>query len=164
MRNPIRITCALSVAILLATGAGGCLEEDSGTPSYASAESKSELAGFIREIGDELNECWGEEWGEGWKPAKIRVPKRAADTACGTIDADETGPAYCGDDRTMVLPARFFRDEIIGADNNGRNLDKCWHALLVKEQMIQTPTITAAVFARHSYLFLNQNPSLLAVI
>ncbi len=121
MRNPIRITCALSAAILFATGAGGCVEEDSGTPSYASAESKSELAGFIREIGDELNEFWGEEWGEGWKPAKIRVPKRAADTACGTIDADETGPAYCGDDRTMVLPARFFRDEIIDADNKGRN-------------------------------------------
>ena len=118
MRNPIRITCALSAALLFATGAGGCLEEDSGTPSYASAESKSELAGFIREIGDELNEFWGEKWGEGWKPAKIRVPKRAADTACGTIDA---GPAYCGDDRTMVLPARFFRDEIIGADNKGRN-------------------------------------------
>ena len=113
MRNPIRITCALSAAILVATGAGGCVEEDSGTPSYASAESKSELAGFIREIGDELNEFWGDDWGEGWKPAKIRVPKRAADTACGTIDADETGPAYCGDDRTMVLPARFFRDEII---------------------------------------------------
>lgn len=121
MRNPIRITCALSAAILVATGAGGCAEEDSGTPSYASAESKSELAGFIREIGGELNEFWGEEWGEGWKPAKIRVPKRAADTACGTIDADETGPAYCGDDRTMVLPARFFRDEIIDADNKGRN-------------------------------------------
>ena len=121
MRNPIRITCALSAAILVATAAGGCVEEDSGTPSYASAESKSELAGFIREIGDELNEFWGEKWGEGWKPAKIRVPKRAAATACGTVDADETGPAYCGDDRTMVLPARFFRDEIIGADNKGRN-------------------------------------------
>ena len=121
MRNPIRITCALSAAILVATAAGGRVEEDSGTPSYASAESKSELAGFIREIGDELNEFWGEKWGEGWKPAKIRVPKRAADTACGTVDADETGPAYCGDDRTMVLPARFFRDEIIDADNKGRN-------------------------------------------
>ena len=124
MRNSIRITCALSAAILVATGAGGCVEEDSGTPSYASEESKSQLAGFIREIGDELNEFWGDDWGEGWKPGKIRVPKRAADTACGTIDADETGPAYCGADRTLVLPAKFFRDEIIGADNRTGTLTR----------------------------------------
>lgn len=109
------------MVVASAVAVTGCVDLDSGTPSYASEESKSRLAGFTRDIGDELNEFWGEQWGEGWKPARIRVPKRAADTACGTIDADETGPAYCSDDRTMVLPARFLRDEIIDADNRGRN-------------------------------------------
>ena len=113
----ILAACALGAGTL-----AGCADlETETTPDYASEESRSRLAGFTRDIGDELNAFWGDAWREGWKPAKIRVPKRAADTACGTIDAEETGPAYCGDDRTMVLPARFFRDEIIDADNYGRN-------------------------------------------
>lgn len=119
MRSLARGALTVSLLAISAGAIAGCLEEE--TPRYASEESKSRLAGFTRDVGDELNEFWGEDWGTGWKPARIKVPKRAADTACGTIDADETGPAYCGDDRTMVLPAAFFRDEIIGADNNGRN-------------------------------------------
>ncbi len=121
MRNPIPIFGALTVTILIATGAGGCAEADSGTPSRVSDESNSRLDGFIKDIGDELNEFWRDNWGEGWRPAKVKVPERATDTTCGTIDADKTGPAYCGDDRNLVLPVRFFRDEIIGADNKGRN-------------------------------------------
>ncbi|MFM8560748.1 MAG: neutral zinc metallopeptidase [Solirubrobacterales bacterium] len=119
MRSLTRTACMLA-AVGTVAGASGCVELDE-TPTYASEESKSRLAGFTKDLGDELNAFWGEQWGEGWKPARIKVPKRAADTACGTIDADETGPAYCGDDRTMVLPAAFFRDEIIDADNSGRN-------------------------------------------
>ncbi|MBU3673799.1 MAG: hypothetical protein FGM34_01920 [Solirubrobacteraceae bacterium] len=122
MRISSRAALAFVGAAALAVVASGCAAlETETTPSYASEESKSRLAGFTRDIGVELNAYWGDAWGSGWKPAKIKVPKRAADTACGTIDADETGPAYCGDDRTMVLPAAFFRDEIIDANNNGRN-------------------------------------------
>ena len=119
--RPVRAAALLASLAVIAFGASGCAALESDTPSYASEESKSRLAGFVRDLGDELNAYWGDAWGKGWKPAKIRVPKRAADTECGTIDADETGPAYCGDDRKMVLPARFFKDQVIGADNNGRN-------------------------------------------
>lgn len=117
-----RQVCRALLGVVFSSAAlAGCVDLEEETPSYASEESKSRLAGFTRDVGDELNAFWGEQWGKGWKPAKIKVPKRAADTACGTIDADETGPAYCGDDRTMVLPAAFFRDEIIAANNSGRN-------------------------------------------
>ncbi|MFM9141069.1 MAG: neutral zinc metallopeptidase, partial [Solirubrobacterales bacterium] len=89
MRSLTRTACMLA-ALGTVAGAPGCVELDE-TPTYASEESKSRLAGFTKDLGDELNAFWGEQWGEGWKPARIKVPKRAADTACGTIDADNSG-------------------------------------------------------------------------
>ena len=117
-----RSVAALALASCACAAASGCADTGAGTStSEASSESRSPLAAFIRDVGAELNDYWGEAWGEGWKPARIKVPKRSTETACGKIDADETGPAYCGADSTMVLPVRFFRDQVIGADNYGRN-------------------------------------------
>lgn len=79
------------------------------------------LAGFMRDIGAELNEFWAGNWGDGWRAAMVKVPEASASTACGTIDAVESGPAYCDGDLTMVLPVAFFRDRIIDADDSGRN-------------------------------------------
>lgn len=75
----------------------------------------------MADIGAELNEYWGEQWGDDWEDAVVKVPENSANTVCGTIDAVEVGPAYCGADRTMVLPVAFFRDKIIDADDSGRN-------------------------------------------
>ncbi len=132
MRTPFRFIAAASAAALLLSIAG-CGGSDSAPDANGAAETAAadgttsgsgadgNLAGFMKDVGAELNEFWGANWGEGWTAATILVPEDSAETACGTIDASETGPAYCGADTTMVLPVAFFRDEIIGADENLSN-------------------------------------------
>ena len=135
MRTSLRLIAAASAAALALTVAG-CGGSDSasapdaaaGTSANATVEtgpyqsgSTGDLAAFMKEVGAELNDFWAANWGDGWKPATIKVPENSADTACGTIDAAETGPAYCGADNTMVLPVAFFRDQIVGADDNLKN-------------------------------------------
>ena len=135
MRTSLRLIAAASAAAL-ALAVAGCGSSDSASAPEAAADpsaaatadttaypsgSAGDLAGFMKEVGAELNDFWAANWGDGWKTATIKVPEDAADTACGTIDAAETGPAYCGADNTMVLPVAFFRDKIIGADENLSN-------------------------------------------
>jgi predicted metalloprotease len=121
MKISPRIAATASVVVmslaLAVTGCGG--SEPAASTSTSGAEGN--LAGFIKDIGAELNEFWAAEWGEGWSPAVVKVPTAAAATACGLIDAEETGPAYCDADATMVLPVAFFRDQIIQANDSGRN-------------------------------------------
>ena len=125
MKTSLRAIAATS-AIALAITVAGCGSSDStsadpaadatATATASSEGAEGNLAGFMKDVGDELNAYWAADWGEGWKDAVVKVPEDAAETACGTIDAAETGPAYCGADNTMVLPVAFFRDEIVGAD------------------------------------------------
>lgn len=125
MKTSLRAIAATS-AIALAITVAGCGSSDStsadpaadatATATASSEGAEGNLAGFMKDVGDELNAYWAADWGEGWKDAVVKVPEDAAETACGTIDATEVGPAYCGADNTMVLPVAFFRDEIIGAD------------------------------------------------
>lgn len=99
-----------------ATASPGALISDA--PAYS-----EDLKGFLTYVGDELNAYWAENVGAdvAFEPATVVVPEQSARTACGTIDAANTGPAYCGDDGTMVLPVAFFRDTLIGADDDGTN-------------------------------------------
>lgn len=130
MKTSLRAIAATS-AIALAITVAGCGSSDSSsadpaadasaTAAASSEGAEGNLAGFMKDVGDELNAYWAADWGEGWKDAVVKVPEDAAETACGTIDATEVGPAYCGADNTMVLPVAFFRDEIIGADENLNN-------------------------------------------
>jgi len=132
LRSPLRVLAAASAAAL-ALAVAGCGGSDSASTPGAAAETaaaadtaaestaEGNLATFMKDVGVELNEFWAENWGEGWKAAVVKVPEDSADTACGTIDAAGTGPAYCGADCTMVLPVAFFRDEIIGADEDLNN-------------------------------------------
>lgn len=130
MKTSLRAIAATS-AIALAITVAGCGSSDStsadpaadasATAAASSEGAKGNLAEFMRDVGAELNAYWAADWGEGWKDAVVKVPEDAAETACGTIDATEVGPAYCGADNTMVLPVAFFRDEIIGADENLNN-------------------------------------------
>ena len=125
MKTSLRAIAATS-AIALAITVAGCGSSDStsadpaadatATATASSEGAEGNLAGFMKDVGDELNAYWAADWGEGWKDAVVKVPEDAAETACGTIDATEVGPAYCGADNTMVLPVAFFRDEIVGAD------------------------------------------------
>ena len=132
MRNSLRIFAAASAAALVITVAGCGGSDSASSPDAAadtaaaqtaasSAGAEGNLAQFMKDIGVELNQFWAENWGEGWKEAIVKVPEQSADTACGAIDAAETGPAYCGADATMVLPVAFFRDEIVGADDDLNN-------------------------------------------
>ncbi len=130
MKTSLRAIAATS-AIALAITVAGCGSSDStsadpaadatATAAASSEGAEGNLAEFMRDVGAELNAYWAADWGEGWKDAVVKVPEDAAETACGTIDATEVGPAYCGADNTMVLPVAFFRDEIIGADENLNN-------------------------------------------
>lgn len=127
MRTSLRLIMATSAAALALTVAG-CGGSDSASAPDAAAETtasepgaQGNLAQFMKDIGAELNEYWAADWGEGWKDAVVKVPEQSAETACGTIDATEVGPAYCGADNTMVLPVAFFRDQIVGADDNLKN-------------------------------------------
>jgi predicted metalloprotease len=132
MRLPLRLFAATS-AVALAITVAGCGGSDSASAPDGAAETvaaettasgsdaEGNLAGFMRDIGAELNAYWASDWGEGWKDAVVKVPEESADTACGTVSVAETGPAYCAADNTMVLPVAFFRDQIIGADENLTN-------------------------------------------
>lgn len=133
------VACAIALAIAGSAGAMvGCGGGDP-TPAadasadtsgggsgarFADAPSYSEdLPGFLKYVGDELNQYWEENAGADlkYRPARVMVPTTAANTACGTVDAETSGPAYCGGDMTMVLPVAFFRDRLISADDNGTN-------------------------------------------
>ena len=129
IRNLPRLLAATTIAAL-AIGIAGCGGSDSQPASATGADaaattsaqaSEGNLAGFMRDIGVELNEFWAENWGEGWKPAVVKIPENSASTACGENDATDSGPAYCGADSTMVLPVAFFQDQIIDADETLRN-------------------------------------------
>ncbi|MBU6362923.1 MAG: neutral zinc metallopeptidase [Acidobacteria bacterium] len=133
MRDSFRLIAAASAAALALTVAG-CGSSDSASSPDAAAdttaavdttasESSAEgnLAGFMKDVGAELNDFWAANWGDGWKTAVVKVPEDGAQTACGTIDAANSGPAYCGDDNTMVLPVAFFRDKLVSADDNLSN-------------------------------------------
>jgi predicted metalloprotease len=110
----------LAVIIAATLAGAGCGGSDP-VASTSTSAAEGNLAGFMRDIVAELNDFWAAEWGEGWSPARVKVPQQSADTDCGVIDANNTGPAYCGADSTMVLPVDFFRAEIIDADDSGRN-------------------------------------------
>jgi len=127
MKTSLRLFAAASAAALFIAVAG-CGGSDSASSPDAAAETtasasgaEGNLAAFMRDIGTELNAFWAANWGEGWSAATVKVPADVAETACGAIDAAETGPAYCDADKTMVLPVAFFRDKIINADDSGRN-------------------------------------------
>ncbi|MFM8829362.1 MAG: neutral zinc metallopeptidase [Actinomycetota bacterium] len=132
MKTSLRLLAAASAAALAITVAG-CGSSDSASSPDAAAETAASadttagssadgnLATFMKDVGEELNAYWAADWGDGWKNAVVKVPEQSAETACGTIDATEVGPAYCGADNTMVLPVAFFRDEIIGADEDLNN-------------------------------------------
>jgi len=127
MKISLRLFAAASAAALVIAVAG-CGGSDSASSPDAAAETtasasgaEGNLAQFMKDIGVELNEFWATQWGEGWSAAKVKVPENSASTLCGKIDAQESGPAYCDADATMVLPVAFFRDEIINADDSGRN-------------------------------------------
>lgn len=127
MRKAIVLALAVPLMALVVAGCGGGSDADVG-----STASEGGLAAFMGDIGTELNEYWSSEWGSGWKPAIVKTPENAADTACGTIDAAATGPAYCGADRTMVLPVAFFRSQVVDANDSGRN-DAAVAAVLAHE-------------------------------
>jgi len=132
MKAPLRLLAAASAAALAITVVG-CGSSDYASSPDAAAETApsadttaapdadGNLATFMKDVGEELNAYWAADWGEGWKNAVVKIPEDAAETACGTIDANEVGPAYCGADFTMVLPVAFFRDEIIRADEDLNN-------------------------------------------
>ncbi len=111
------------IAVALATTLAGCgsTGDPAGAPTSGTTAATGGLGGFVQDIGAELNEYWGAEWGDGWRPALITAPETEAQTACGTIDAADSGPAYCSGDDTMVLPLAFFRDNLVGADDAGAN-------------------------------------------
>ena len=132
MRLPLRLIAATS-AVAMAITVVGCGGSDSASAPDGAAETvaaettasgsdaEGNLAGFMKDIGAELNAYWASDWGPGWKDAVVKVPEESAGTACGTISAAGTGPAYCGADNTMVLPVAFFRDQIVGADEDLNN-------------------------------------------
>ena len=90
-----------------------------GTSTTGYASLRDELTS----LGGELNTFWKDNLGDAgtWKDAVVKVVENSGETACGTMDATNTGPAYCGTDATMVLPIAFFRDRLIGADDQGSN-------------------------------------------
>ncbi|MFZ4756055.1 MAG: neutral zinc metallopeptidase [Miltoncostaeaceae bacterium] len=77
----------------------------------------------LTSLGAELNTFWKANLGDAgtWKDSVVKVVETASQTACGQIDAADTGPAYCDADATMVLPIAFFRDRLIGATDQGGN-------------------------------------------
>ena len=108
---------AAAVADGGATGTGTAADGGTSTTSYTG------IRDMLASLGSELNGFWGANLGEGgtWKDAVVKVVEQTGQTACGEIDAANTGPAYCGPDATMVLPIAFFRDRLIGADDQGGN-------------------------------------------
>ena len=104
-----------------ASAPDGAAETVAAETTASGSDAEGNLAGFMKDIGAELNAYWASDWGPGWKDAVVKVPEESADTACGTISAAGTGPAYCGADNTMVLPVAFFRDQIVGADEDLNN-------------------------------------------
>lgn len=95
-----------------ATGAFNGL---AGAPSYS-----EDLQGYLQYAADNLRTYWKDQLGPDYKDVQVLTPEASAETECGTIDATNTGPAYCPADMKMVLPLAFFRDSIIGADDSGR--------------------------------------------
>ena len=90
-----------------------------GTSTTGYANLRDELTS----LGAELNTVWKDNLGDAgtWKDAVVKVVENSGETACGTMDAANTGPAYCDADATMVLPIAFFRDHLIGATDQGAN-------------------------------------------
>lgn len=90
-----------------------------GTATTGYANLRDELTS----LGAELNAFWKENLGDAgtWQDAVVKVVEQVGQTACGQMDAADTGPAYCDADATMVLPIAFFRDRLIGATDQGGN-------------------------------------------
>jgi predicted metalloprotease len=87
------------------------------------AEHYGNLREMLTGLGAELNTFWKDNLGDAgtWHDATVKVVEQAGQTQCGTMDAANTGPAYCEADATMVLPIAFFRDRLIGATDQGGN-------------------------------------------
>jgi len=135
-------TAVLALAAIPLTGCGGDSSASSNDAAAAAADGGSDTAaidttgtgttngghyGSLREmltgLGDELNAFWKNNLGDAgtWSDAVVKVVEQSGQTACGQMDAANTGPAYCDADATMVLPIAFFRDKLIGATDQGGN-------------------------------------------
>lgn len=108
---------AAAVADAEATATGAATAAGTSTTAYA------DLRDMLTSLGAELNAFWKENLGDAgtWKDSVVKVVEQAGQTACGQMDAADTGPAYCDADATMVLPIAFFRDRLINADDQGGN-------------------------------------------
>ncbi len=125
--RPLRVLAALAAASAIAFAATGCGGDGTSASPAASdttaASSPEDLKSFVTDIGAELNDFWSTNIGDGitYVKATVKVPETGAKTACGLISADSTGPAYCDQDMTVVLPLAFLRGQFVGGDNNGAN-------------------------------------------
>ena len=115
-----------SDAAAVAADAGSdttAVDTTAATGTGTDAEHYGSLREMLTGLGAELNVFWKENTTDvgTWKDAVVKVVEQSGQTACGQMDATNTGPAYCDADATMVLPIAFFRDKLIGADDQGGN-------------------------------------------
>lgn len=96
---------------------------DTSATDGTSTNGYANLRDELTSLGTELNAFWKDNLGDAgtWQDAVVKVVENAGQTACGQMDAANTGPAYCDADATMVLPIAFFRDRLIGATDQGGN-------------------------------------------
>lgn len=137
MRTPFSrgLVGVVAATAILASVVAGCGGSSSTSEALSDAATQAQatdtaggsgaagLKGFVTDIGAELNDFWQQNIGDAnaWAKARVKVPENAASTACGVIDADNTGPAYCDQDHTLVLPLAFLRGQFVGASDTGTN-------------------------------------------
>lgn len=111
-----------SAAAAAGSGADTAAVDTTGTAGTATT-GYANLRDELTSLGTELNAFWKENLGDAgtWQDAVVKVVEQVGQTACGQMDAADTGPAYCDADATMVLPIAFFRDRLIGATDQGGN-------------------------------------------
>ena len=110
-------------AAAAAEGGSGTVAADTTATTGTDSERYVDLRDMLTSLGAELNAFWKENTTDvgTWKDAVVKVVEQSGQTACGEMDAVNTGPAYCDADATMVLPIAFFRDQLIGASDQGAN-------------------------------------------